>query len=187
MAWRTTWTKSDVLLGWLCSSPGCLISLPPTAGWGPGSAGGDGAVAVLRRCCPFIVTGLGHPILLVTGLSYVHGSRAQPCLLSRLLGEQSSLRPVPTAQGWQSPRGSSPCPALSALPPALTLPHSPPAPGQEPHNMAECCLGPAAPRLLIPPSFSIPLRGCGWHSRNGSSAAATGWCFQASGEGPPAA
>lgn len=68
---------------------------------------------MLRQCCPFIVTGLEHPILLVPGLSYVRGPCAQPCLLSWLLGEPSSSGPVPTVQGWQSPQGSSPCPVLS--------------------------------------------------------------------------
>lgn len=107
-----------MLRGWLCSSPGHLVSLPPAAGLGPCSMGGDSAVAALS-----IVTGLGHHILLITGLSYVCGPLAQPCLLSWLLGEPSSLGPVPTAQGWQSPQGSSPCPALS---PTIPSPDSTP-------------------------------------------------------------
>lgn len=97
-AWRMTWTKSEVLRRWLCFSPGHLVSLPPAAGLGSCSMGGDSAVAALS-----IITGLGHHILLIMGLSYVCGPHAQPCLLSWLLGELSSLGPVPTAQGWQSP------------------------------------------------------------------------------------
>lgn len=73
VAWRTTWTKHKVLLGWFRSSPGHLISLPPAVGAvqrrvGPG----------LQQCCPLIVTGLRHPILLVTGLSYLRGACARP-------------------------------------------------------------------------------------------------------------
>lgn len=42
-----TWTKGEVLLDWLCSSPGHLVLLLPIAGQGPRSIGGDGAAALL--------------------------------------------------------------------------------------------------------------------------------------------
>lgn len=141
MAWRTIWTKHKVLLGWFRSSPGHLISLPPAVGAvqrrvGPG----------LQQCCPLIVTGLRHPILLLTGLSY---RVPEPC-------GPSSPRPGPAAQRWQSPQGGGPGLALSSCSPGLrplplTLTPSPPAPGQEPHNTAECCLGPAAPEAFNSP------------------------------------
>ena len=105
---------------------------------------------MLRQCCRFIVTGLGHPILLVTGLSYIYGPHAQPCLPSWLLGEPSSPGPVLTAQGWQSPWAAPLTQPSPPLPPALTLPPSTHALGQEPHNMA------VMSRTSGPEAFNCP-------------------------------
>lgn len=68
---------------------------------------------MLQQCCPCIITRLGPPILLITGIPYIRGPHTQLCLQFWLLGEPSSPGPVPMAQEWQSPWGSSPCPALS--------------------------------------------------------------------------
>lgn len=133
---------------------------------------------MLQHCCPCIITRLGPPILLVTGIPYVRGPLTQLCLQFWLLGEPSSLGPVPMAQEWQSPWGSSPCPALSLPYPSLPVPQS--------RNCTRC----SAPldqwplKLLLPSSFSIPSQGWRYQGKNTSSAAGAGLFFQTSGHGP---
>lgn len=78
---------------------------------------------MLQHRCPCIVTRLGPPILLVTGIPYVRAPLTQLCLQFWLLGEPSSPGPGPMAREWQSPWGSSPYPALS-----LSYPHPCPHP-----------------------------------------------------------
>lgn len=65
---------------------------------------------MLQQCCPFIVTGLGHPILLITGLSSVRGPHAQSCPLSWLLGERLP-QGQPPEHGGAEPLGQLPLPS----------------------------------------------------------------------------
>lgn len=107
---------------------------------------------VLQQCCPCIITRLGPPILLVTGIPYIRGPCTQLCLRFWLLGEPSSPGPVPMAQEWQSPWGSSPVPPL---PPALLLPLCPRTQGRN-------CTRHRAPsdqwlpKLLLPLPLAFP-------------------------------